>query len=183
MLFLTILAEQSKNVKIGVIRIKKRIISVIAVLLFLILMCLSASASDNDTYLSEEIQQTCIKYGEEYGICPELLMAMIEKESLGRPEVVSKVGCVGLMQIYPKYHQERMEKLGVTDLTDIDGNIHVGADYLSELFEEHGEIYMVLMSYNMGEGKANKLYEQGKISKYALSISERAEELERLHGK
>ena len=183
MLFLTVLAEQSKNVKIGVIRIKKRIISVIAVLLLLILMCLSASASDNDTYLSEEIQQTCIKYGEEYGICPELIMAMIEKESLGRPAVVSKVGCVGLMQIYPKYHQERMEKFGVTDLTDIDGNIHVGADYLSELFEEHGEIYLVLMSYNMGEGKANKLYEQGKISKYALSISERAEELERLHGK
>lgn len=183
MLFATILSDKHGSVKIGVVFIKKRIFSVVVILFVLILMCLSASASDNDTYLSEEIQNTCTKYGEEYGICPELLMAVIERESSGRADVVSSAGCVGLMQINPKYHTERMERLGVTDLTDIDGNIHVGTDYLMELFEEHGDLYMVLMTYNMGENRAEELYEQGKYSKYAVSISERSAELERVHGK
>ena len=110
-------------------------------------------------------------------------MAVIERESSGRATVVSEKGCVGLMQVNPKYHTERMERLGVTDLMDIDGNIRVGADYLLELFEEHGDIYLVLMCYNMGERKAKELYEQGEYSKYAVSITERAAELEMLHGK
>lgn len=72
-------------------------------------------------------------------------MAVIERESSGRPTVVSDMGCVGLMQVNPRFHSERMKRLGVTDLTDIDGNIHVGTDYLMELFEKHGEVYLVLM--------------------------------------
>ena len=71
----------------------------------------------------------------------------------------------------------------ILSLKDIDGNIHVGTDYLVELFEEHGDIYLVLMSYNMGESKAKELYEQGKYSKYAISITQRSAELEVLHGK
>lgn len=141
------------------------------------------TASNNDTYLTEEIQQTCIKYGTEYGICPELLMAIIERESSGRSDAVSSAGCTGLMQINPKYHAERMKRLDVTDLTDIDGNIHVGTDYLVELFEEYGDIYLVLMVYNMGSTKAIQMYEDENYSNYAVSISERSHELEVLHGK
>lgn len=140
-------------------------------------------ASESDTYLSEDIQTACVKYGEEYNVCPELLMAIIEKESSGRQKVVSKAGCVGLMQINPKYHAERMESLGVTDLTDIDGNIHVGTDYLVELYKKHGDLYMVLMTYNMGETRASELFDKAEYSDYAISITERAAELERMHGK
>lgn len=162
----------------------KNLIRIVALVLVVwIFLIMSITASDNDTYISEEIQTVCIKYGEEYGICPELLMAVIEKESSGRPEVVSGMGCVGLMQINPKYHTERMERLGVTDLTDIDGNVHMGTDYLVELFKEHGDIYLVLMCYNMGESRAKKLYEAGEYSDYAVSIAQRSAELEMLHGK
>jgi len=41
------------------------------------------SAKGNDTWITEEAQGACVKYGEEYGICPELLMAIIERESSG----------------------------------------------------------------------------------------------------
>lgn len=141
-----------------------------------------AITENSDTYLSEEVKDACVKYGKEYGICPELLMAIIEKESSGRHAVESEMGCVGLMQIDPTYHTERMEKCGVTDLTSIDGNVHVGTDYLVELFQEHEDIYLVLMCYNMGEYKAKQLYDAGEYSDYAISITERAEELERIHG-
>ena len=58
-----------------------------------IILCLSIGftslAKDSGTYLSEEIQESCVKYGEEYGICPELLVAIIERESSGRPDAES----------------------------------------------------------------------------------------------
>ena len=76
-----------------------------------------------------------------------------------------------------------MERLGVTDLYDIESNVNVAADYLLELFEKNEDIYLVLMIYNMGNEKAEQLYEQGIYSKYAVSITERSEELERIHGK
>ncbi len=147
---------------------------------------LNVYASDGEeieeSYLSEEIQKTCVKYGEEYGICPELLMAIIEQESSGNPDAQNE-GCKGLMQINTKFHAVRMEELNVTDIYSIDGNIHVGTDYLAELFEEQGEACFALMSYNMGPTKAKEFWEQGIVSKYALAVSERSEQLERIHGK
>lgn len=67
-----------------------------------ILMFPSTSISkDNDTWISETAQEACIKYGNQYGICPELLMAIVERESSGVPDAENG-GCKGLMQIYTK---------------------------------------------------------------------------------
>lgn len=138
-------------------------------------------ASDIDeTIISAEAYDACIRYGEEYGISPELLMAIIERESRGDPGVSSE-GCYGLMQVAKKWHCQRMKRLGVTDLYDTDQNIHVGTDYLADLYKEHGDIYLVLMTYNMGYDTAARLYKQGKYSDYAQSIIDRAQELELLH--
>ena len=133
------------------------------------------------SYISEEVQNVCVKYGEEYGICPELLMAMVEKESSGRPDAENG-GCKGLMQISDRWHTDRMERLGVTDIYDVDANIHVGTDYLAELFEEYGEAVTVLMVYH-GEKNAVEKAENGEISKYADWILTRSAELERWNGK
>lgn len=147
-----------------------------------IIMCLSISftslAEEPDTYLSEEIQSTCVKYGEEYGICPELIMAIIERESSGQADVESG-GCKGLMQIYTKFHKDRLERLEVTDIYDIDGNIHVGVDYLSELFEKYEDAGTVLMVYHGEENAINQV----RLSNYANEILMRSAELERWNGK
>lgn len=142
---------------------------------------LPVTAQDNDTYISEEIQEACIKYGEEYGICPELLMAMIEKESSGNPDAKNG-SCVGLMQVNKAFHKERMERLGVDDLTDIDENIHVGTDYLYELFVEYEDCGLVLDTYN-GNSKAEYYAQNGILSSYAKKILERSAELESIHMK
>lgn len=120
----------------------------------------------------------------ERNICPELVQAIIEKESSWNPK--AKNGdCIGLMQINPKYQQERMKKFGVTDLTDPYDNILVGTDYLLELFEKYGDVYAVLQFYNAGysENYGLKAWEDGRYSKYAIEVSERSAELERFHGK
>lgn len=134
-----------------------------------------------DTWIPEEQQEFCRKIGAMYGICPELLEAMIEKESSGRPDAVNG-NCVGLLQIDATWNRERMERLGVDDLWDEYSNILVAADYLLELFEENeGDLYLVLMKYNMRHDKAESFVEQGIYSEYAQEVAERAAELERLH--
>lgn len=151
------------------------------IIMYLSISFPSMAAQTNGAYISEEEQEACVKYGEEYGICPELLMAMIERESSGQADAVNG-DCKGLMQISQKWHANRMERLGVTDIYDVDGNIHVGTDYLAELFEKYGEAATVLMVYH-GEKNAVEKAENGEISKYADWILTRSAELERWNGK
>ena len=134
---------------------------------------------DRDTWISETAQQACIKYGEEYNICPELLEAIIETESWGVSDVTNK-DCIGLMQVSKIWHKDRMKKLGVTDLFDEESNIHVGTDYLYDLFVKYEDPAVVLMEYH-GESNALQKAEQGIVSDYAKGILERSAELEELH--
>lgn len=117
-----------------------------------------------------------------YSLCPELLEAMIEQESAGQEDIVSTGGDVGLLQVNPRWHRERMDKLGVDDLTDPYSNILVAADYLAELFGRYEDIYIVLQVYN-GTSNAVEKAESGEYTEYARRIADRAMELERLHGK
>ena len=73
---------------------------------------------------------------------------------------------------------------GVTDLTDPYQNILCGTDFISELADKYEDLYLVLMYYNQGEyGGAIEQWESGQYSDYAVSIVERAAELEEAHGK
>lgn len=118
---------------------------------------------------------------EEKNICPELIEAIIEQESSWDPK--AKNGdCIGLMQVSLKWHRDRMERLGVSDLLDPYDNILVGIDYLAELFEKYEDPALVLMIYN-GDCKFPRCLETGEMSEYASKILERSAELERLHGK
>lgn len=146
-------------------------------------------AAGQDTgyiYIEQTEDEDVIRFTEEigsrYGICPELLQAMVFYESSNDPKVKSAGRDTGYMQVNPKWHRERMDKLGVTDLTDGYSNILVGTDYLAELAEEYEDISLVLMKYN-GDSKADKLYKQGEMSEYAEKILSLSAELERLHGK
>lgn len=158
--------------------------SIFVVFSVLINQSLILAANDAGTYLSEEIQKIANEVAEEYCICPELVLAIIEAESSGRVDVVNKLGCTGLMQINPKAHSDRIERLDITDLTDAEQNIRVGCDYLLELFAEFGDLYPVLAAYHGGEySQTLKDALQGKYSKYVISVSARAEQLERHYGK
>lgn len=142
-----------------------------------------ACAWAEDTYIPEEYQRYCIEIGKIYHICPELLMAMIEQESSGHKGAVNDAGDTGLLQVNPRWHSGRMERLGVTDIYDPYSNILVAADYLAELFKEDEEVYLVLMKYNMPHSNAEELFGRGIFSEYALQVAERSQELERLHSR
>lgn len=159
-----------------------KILSVFLPIIIAFSFSTTACASEEDTFLSKTAVYACEKYGKEYNICPELLMAIAEAESHGNPEAENG-GCKGIMQVAERWHKDRMERLGVTDIFDTKGNILVATDYLYELFEKYEDVGMVLMTYN-GDSRADD-YMSGKaeLSAYAEKILERSTELERLNGK
>jgi soluble lytic murein transglycosylase-like protein len=110
-----------------------------------------------------------------------MVIAIIEHESSGQANV-SNGNCKGLMQIYEKYHMDRMKKLGVTDLYDPYSNMLVGCDYLAELFRKYEDMGTVLMIYN-GTQNAVSRGDAADYTTYALGIMERTYELEEIHGK
>jgi soluble lytic murein transglycosylase-like protein len=150
-----------------------RKIAVLLLAVLLITTSMDATAKSKETWVSDEIYAACVEIGEIYDICPELLVAIIERESSCR-QYAENGSCKGLMQVSTRWHKDRMERLGVSDIYDIYGNILVGTDYLAELFEKYGDLYLVLMCYNMGESRALELWKDGFFSKYAVSISERS---------
>lgn len=134
-----------------------------------------------DTETPIEIQIACNKYGQQYGVCPELIEAIMYYESRYKADAQNGT-CKGLMQINEPCHRERMKKLGVTDIFDEEGNILVATDYLAELFEEYEDAGIVLAVYH-GEKNAIKNASNGILSNYSKKILEKSEELERIHGK
>lgn len=108
-----------------------------------------------------------------------LVQSLIEKESNYNPDAFNKMGpWIGLMQISPKWHKDRMDRLGVSDLFNPYGNILVGVDYLDELINQtNGDVAFALMIYNMGYKTANDMYSQGRVSAYARDILERQKTL------
>ena len=140
-----------------------------------------ANEEIDPTHISVEAQVSCYEYGEMYDICPELLMAMIEAESSGNPKAENG-DCKGLMQISERWHTGRMEEIGADDIWSETDNIHIGANYLHELFKRYEDVALVLMVYN-GESDAVEKAENGYISDYARKILDRSAELERWKGK
>lgn len=164
----------------------KKLIAVSMIAAMVLMMTISSTlpttaADTTDTWICDEYISYIEEISAEYGICPELIEAIVEHESSGQANARNG-NCKGLMQIYEKYHRDRMKRLGVTDLYDPYSNILVGTDYLMELAEKYEDLPMVLLVYN-GVSNAEEIYESGNYTDYVKSIMARSEELERLHGK
>lgn len=163
-------------------RIKKLLSTAVALAMLSGTCTVNATTADeNDTYICEEYQKYIYKISEEYHVCPELIMAIVEQESSGKADAENE-GCIGLMQVSQRWHEDRMERLGVTDIYDPYGNILVGTDYFMELAAEYEDTYTVLHVYN-GTADAVTKAECGDYTDYAKEIIERAAVLERVHGK
>jgi len=129
--------------------------------------------------LDIELQNYVIQLCEEYHIDPALVFAMIERESNYDPASTGDDGDAhGLMQIQPRWHQERMERLGCSDMYDPYENVTVGIDLMAELLGEYETAEMALMVYNGGPTGANTYWFSKEIysndySRTVLTIAER----------
>ena len=114
----------------------------------------------SDVPLDGETQALLHSACEEAGITYELALAVIRQETEFRNVIGDNGDSIGYMQIQPRWHEERMERLGVTDLTDPYSNFRVGCDFLAELLSKY-TLEEALTAYNSGK--------PGK-SEYATSV-------------
>ena len=144
---------------------------------------LSMIPTEEQTGIPEEIYQDAEIIGNEFNICPELLLAIAERES--RFQADAKNGsCKGLMQLNTACHKARFEEMGwsAQEWTNAYKNMYVAADYLADLFKQYEDVGIVLGVYH-GESGAVSRGQSGKLSSYVTKILKRSEELERLAGK
>lgn len=145
----------------------------------MILLTTRSQAKESKILTDLELWEITYEIAPMYDLEPELLFALVEAES--SKDVYAQNGShYGLTQINPKWHAERMDRLGVDDLYDPYGNVMVCADYLSELLKiaqtkGYGKnICYALMRYNMATSTADEMFSNGKISVYAEKITSRA---------
>lgn len=109
------------------------------------------------------------KYAVEYGVDPLIIFAIIKAESNFNPNVVSKSGAIGLMQLMDTTAEELCNKMDIfyvkkASLYQPELNIQLGTKYFSNLMKEYNNNYLLaLTAYNAGIGNVKKWIEQGTI--------------------
>ena len=101
--------------------------------------------------LEYDLQKLLWEACEETGCQYELALSVIYRESAYTNVDGDNGDSIGYMQVQPRWHQDRMDRLGVTDLSDPLSNFRVGCDLLAELIERYGSIESALSFYNTGK--------------------------------
>jgi len=111
-------------------------------------------------------QNISIPTGEAYAPA-NLVKAVIQVESAGKPDAVSSKGARGLMQLMPATARD----LGV-DATDPKENVEGGSRYLAQQLKKFGNPELALAAYNWGptnvERAIKKIEADGKKPTWAL---------------
>jgi len=98
---------------------------------------------------SSAFVSSAYRSGVEHSLDPLLILAVMAIESRYNPVAESSMGALGLMQIIPKWHQEKLlEHGGEYALLDPEVNIQIGARILREYMGRAGEMETALQMYN-----------------------------------
>ena len=120
--------------------------------------------ADCEAMSEQELRAAVEDAARREGLTPDLLRAMIGKESSFRPCAVSNRGAQGLMQLMPATQAQ----FGVTDPFDPQQNIGAGAKLMKTLLERYsGDLPLALGAYNAGPGKVDQF---GGIPAYPETI-------------
>jgi soluble lytic murein transglycosylase-like protein len=110
---------------------------------------------------ARRIVAAAYRAGEDSGLDPLLLLAVISVESRFNPFAESALGAKGLMQIIPKYHLDKLEALGGEEMVlDPEANIRAGAQILREYVARAGTLEAGLQFYNGAATDASAQYAQ-----------------------
>jgi len=114
---------------------------------------LFSEGSRSDDPERQLINETIVAAADRYNLDPNLIKAVMRTESNFRPDVVSRSGAMGLMQLMPATAAD----LGVTDPFDIVQNIDGGARYLRRMLDLFdGDETLALAAYNAGQGSVRR---------------------------
>jgi soluble lytic murein transglycosylase-like protein len=97
---------------------------------------------------SEAFVAAAYRAGREFSVDPLLILAVMAIESRYNPVAESSMGAMGLMQVIPRFHPEKLAGHGgEVALLDPEVNIRVGAWVLHEYLRRFGEVEAALQKY------------------------------------
>jgi len=109
--------------------------------------------ADIPTSGNEELDRIIFEAGENQGVDPRFIHAVIWQESKYITQARSHAGAQGLMQLMPA----TAKRFGCDDPNDPVSNIQAGTKYLSWLLKRFsGNVELALAGYNAGEGAVDK---------------------------
>lgn len=109
--------------------------------------------ADYPTSGDPKIDELIYRAGQQHGLDPRLLHAVILQESRYKADAESYAGAQGLMQLMPA----AAKRFKCEDRKDPQQNIEAGAKYLRWLLKRFdGDVKLALAGYNAGEGNVMK---------------------------
>ncbi|MCM1213986.1 MAG: lytic transglycosylase domain-containing protein [Lachnospiraceae bacterium] len=117
--------------------------------------------------LDGDLQAATWRIGSMYGIEPEILYAVMRKESGFNPTAVSGDGHdYGICQIRDVNHGWLQEELGPLDFMNPEDSITAAAYILADIRDTYGysDWNHILVAYNMGPGNAKNYFAKGNTS-------------------
>jgi soluble lytic murein transglycosylase-like protein len=119
-----------------------------------------------------------------HGVDPLLVLAIIEQESTFKTDARGVRGSIGLMQVRPFVGADVAKRnnipwKGAKTLLDPAANVQIGACYLGEMLEMHGDPALAIAAYNMGPYRVQRMVERGHHPKpkYLISVLKRLQAL------
>ncbi len=106
----------------------------------------------------EPLVIAAMETGERLRLDPMLIVAVMAVESGFNPIAESPMGAQGLMQVIPRFHQDKLEKLSASSLLDPRVNIEVGAMVLKESIRRAGSLEDGLQQYAGAVSDEDGLY-------------------------
>ncbi len=110
-------------------------------------------AADCDPLPAEQLDPLIQEAAQKTGVEAQLVRAVIDQESAGRPCAISAKGAEGLMQLMPA----TAEEYDVDDPFDPKQNVEAGAKLLKSLLERYkNDPALALGAYNAGSGRVDR---------------------------
>jgi len=95
-----------------------------------------------------EVVDAAFREAHRHGLDPILILAVIAVESRFNPFAQSEQGALGLMQVVPRFHLDKIAALGVPSILVPDANIALGARILKDAIRRAGSEQAGLQLYN-----------------------------------
>ncbi len=108
--------------------------------------------------VGRELIGTAYREGARTGVDPLLIIAVMAVESRFNPIAESDSGAMGLMQVIPGFHKDKLEADGGDPVFDPHANIRLGARVLQEYIKRAGNEAAGLQLYNGSGDDATNAY-------------------------
>ncbi len=120
----------------------------------------ATGTADCDPLPAEQLDPLIEEAARKTGVEAQLVRAVIEQESGGRPCALSAKGAEGLMQLVPSTAEEfdvTAEEFDLDDAFDPKQNVEAGAKLLKALLERYqNDPTLALGAYNAGSGRVDQ---------------------------